>query len=323
MTTLREIAERAGVSIATVSDVLTGKYDSMGPRAQRRAEQIRALARELGYRPNAAARAVRTNRRRTIGVIVEGHPLALETMAGAAERLQENGFLAVVIPHGYQRELTLEDPALREQVTDGFIVVDGAPAKLVHALDELGPVIWVNSAVWRARGCLRRDEHAAGVAATRALVELGYERLHFVKGGGELHFSIKERERGFLEVMAAHELEHSVLEMPQRDDEELVLPRLLPGSALVTSSAYQAGRVLTACAQKRVRPGRDVGLISCDDAGVFNLTWPELARVTFDRHQMGRKAAELVLGALEKGKLPRSRSFQGKVALGPTAPPRR
>lgn len=73
MATLQQIAQQAGVTTATVSNVLSGRVQVQRSDAVKRARRIRRIARQLGYRPNAAARATRTGRTGCIGMLISAN----------------------------------------------------------------------------------------------------------------------------------------------------------------------------------------------------------------------------------------------------------
>lgn len=323
MTTLRDIASQADVSIATVSDVLNGKYAGMGPRAQRRAQQIQAIADQLGYRPDAAARAIKTRRRRTIGVVVQSHGLVLETLLGLSDGLQEAGYLVVNIPFNQTTDRTLESRIFSERVTDGIVVVDGVPDRLVSTLETAGPTVWVNANVWHERGCVRRDEVAAGRAAAEGLAALGYRRIVYVGPQPDAHhFAFADRFAGVREVAQTHKLEVEVAHVGMTatgEEIDALLPSLDPETAVLAADAYQVRRLQNGFMRRRLSPGTDFALACCDDAEDFNLMWPELARVKFDRYLMGRQAAELMLETLQADAACASRRFEGEFMPGDSA----
>src|SRR5882762_8884845 len=92
--TIREVAELAGVSIATVSRVVNG-FHTVDPQM---AERVRAAIASLKYRPNRAARALAGNHSALLGLLVTDiqNPFFMDLMRGVEEVLQQNGYLLVV-----------------------------------------------------------------------------------------------------------------------------------------------------------------------------------------------------------------------------------
>src|SRR3984893_5181618 len=125
---LKELAERLGLSSATVSLVINRSpaAKSIPPSTQ---ERIREAARELNYRPNLMARALRQKRSFTIGVIVpeisEGY--AALVMSGIEDHLLQEGYFYFVVSHRHRKDLIEEYPFLLQQrAVEGIIAVDTA-----------------------------------------------------------------------------------------------------------------------------------------------------------------------------------------------------
>ncbi|MGF1632762.1 MAG: LacI family DNA-binding transcriptional regulator [Phycisphaerae bacterium] len=205
MATLREIAREANVSVGTVSSVLNGKLKENRPSSRSNAARIRAIADELGYRPNAAARAMRSRRTWQIGVLIRNdsddpltHPALFETIMGINQSLEAAGLVVSLIrAHDLSRsERPLKKAsvrpsadagglsasrALREQMLDGMLVLSEIPVELVDPIAAAVPhVVWVESGNWADQGHLRRDERRSGRLCAQNLIKLGYRELVFL-----------------------------------------------------------------------------------------------------------------------------------------------
>src|SRR5438067_13505663 len=136
-TTIREIADLAGVSIATVSRVLNGRGDV----AEDTRELVSRIIRDNGYTANRSARGLSAGRSGLVGVLV---PLVYPAyfsaiLSGAAEALYEQEMRLVLSPtrHEHAREVSLLD-RLMHGVTDGALIVlpDDANEELERLLDQ-------------------------------------------------------------------------------------------------------------------------------------------------------------------------------------------
>ena len=110
--TIREVADAAGVSIATVSRVLNDKPHPVGEATRRR---ILRLAEEMGYRPNQAARSLRTERSATIGIITDNidSPHSTMMIRGIQNRVKESGYICVLISADLPRNSAISAPSCR------------------------------------------------------------------------------------------------------------------------------------------------------------------------------------------------------------------
>ena len=197
---MAHVAARAGVSGQTVSRVVNG---SPHVEEKTRVRVERAMV-ELGYRPHRAARALRTGRTRTIGVVVAtletvGNSRMLEALAEAAS---DRGYaLVVVLARGADAVADAFD-RLRDQGVDGAIVLNEATtlARAVSLPADLRLVV-VDSPP-DARFSIVQTDHAGGArAATAHLIALGRRSVHHLAGPVG-SFAAAERERGWREALA-------------------------------------------------------------------------------------------------------------------------
>jgi DNA-binding LacI/PurR family transcriptional regulator len=332
MATLKEIASRAGVSVYTVSKVLSDQTESARISAAR-AEAVRRIAQEMNFRPNGVARAMRQGRTLQVGVLVPNnpgnrfaHPLAYETILGINEGLQQAGYLvALARIDDVRRGLEEQSRMFKERVLDGMIVLDSMPADVEQRLEEIIPkCVWCDSNMWREHGCIRRDEEQAGRLAGEAAVSLGYRQIAMVTYSPEYrsHFSASERLAGVramveplgrpLEIL----IEPGVADMPRRRQ---LAEQLHPELIVICHSIYQAQALRSMGEEVEKIAGRDYGLICCDDMHQLDRLWPGLSRVTFDRYGMGLEAARMMLKMIASEKTACvSRRLGGELLLGTT-----
>lgn len=336
MATLKDIAEAAEVSVFTVSTVLNGKAKK-ARISEKRAEEILRIADRLNYRPHAAARAMRSQTTRQVGILVPNnpgnrytHPMAYETVLGINEGLQAAGYVATLARiDDVKADLSHASRVFKEHVLDGMIVLDSMPKDVEQQLEELIPLcIWCDSNVWRDERCIRRDERAVGRRIGEAAVDLGYRRVVWVGYPENLatHFSSIERLGGLREALAPAGIDPIIQTEPrlaQTEHLDQTIAQLRGDTCIVTNSLYQARKLRTIAEGLGKCAGHDFGLICCDDAKQLDRMWPGLTRVTFDRYAMGMTAAKMMLNLIEKpdGAVPsvllEDRWQPGNTAWGP------
>ncbi|RMD81235.1 MAG: LacI family transcriptional regulator, partial [Lentisphaerae bacterium] len=211
----KQLAEAAGVSQKTVNLALRGK-PGVNPKTR---ERIIRLARDMGYKPHAAARAMVSAKTSQIGIVLpvsherEFHnPMHFETISGINQRLQLNGYVPCL---ARLDDFTLNSSGvprlLREFTVDGYIVLDDVPDVVACALTDLGlPTIWVDSNHWDEQGCLRRDELSVGKMAAQKAVAAGAGNLIFYQYPQPKaeHFSHAERMSGIETIAIAAQCEY-------------------------------------------------------------------------------------------------------------------
>ncbi len=205
MVTLKDVAEKCGVSVSTVSRAMNGVELINADRA----EEIRAAAREMGYAPNAVARTLKTKRSMTLGVLYEtrfDHPyfsLLFEAVrSGAEKRGYDLLLLSRIRKNG---RLDYSETALSRQM-DGVIIVYADPGAygLHRLLTGNIPVISVDRCDRECRS-VSSDYRQGTRTQVGAAVAKGHRRIAFLHG--QMGYATHERLLGFHEALAENGLE--------------------------------------------------------------------------------------------------------------------
>jgi DNA-binding LacI/PurR family transcriptional regulator len=204
MTTRRvsmaDVAARAGVSGQTVSRVVNAS-PRVDPETRARIEAAMA---ELGYRPHRAARALRTGRTQTIGLVVStlasvGNSRMLQAVADAAAA---RGYALTVVTLGADGDVAAAFGRLVDQGVDGAIVLNEATERVREAdLRAAGLQLVVVDSPRDDRFGVVETDHAVGAGqAVRHLLDLGHRTVHHLAGPAG-SFAAAERERGWREAL--------------------------------------------------------------------------------------------------------------------------
>jgi DNA-binding LacI/PurR family transcriptional regulator len=209
--TIRDVAERAGVSKSLVSLVLRGS-SKVSP--DRRAAVDRAIT-ELGYRPNTAARTLREGRSRAIGVLLNDvrHPWFFDLLDGLISVLEADG-RHVVLSGGGRLDRQMDDSVLRgflELEADGFILAGTqANSPVITEIANIVPTVTVG---WRDIDLPRvdtvaNDDLLGATLATRHLIELGHRKIAHISGrvSGTSNVIGRLRQQGYEDTMRAYGL---------------------------------------------------------------------------------------------------------------------
>lgn len=206
MTTLSQVAQRAGVTSATVSNVLRQR-GKVGADTRAR---VLAAVEELGYRPHLTARALAEGRAPTLALMVSSiaNPFYPEFALAAEQAARQNGRFLIVCNTNDDQDI---GRAYLEQIagtlSDGVLVMN---ANLrfddLHMTEKRGaPVVlcmWEKPHEPPGLPCIAVDFHLAGAIAARHLIELGHRRIGVIVGGGVSGVHA-ERQRGFVAELAA------------------------------------------------------------------------------------------------------------------------
>ena len=304
--TLREVAQRAGVSPTTASFVLAGREDMRISEDARL--RVRRAAAELDYRPNLTARSLRTRVTRTIALVSD--TIATGQYGGAmvygalTAALEDEHLLFVTETEGDpQVEARLVEDLLGRQV-DGFIYAAtySRQVRLPKALRG-HPVVLLNCTTGdRDVPAVLPDERAAGRSAARVLLDAGHRDGIAVLGETPSGlYAARERMAGIEEELAAGGAAiGTVLECswwPEAGYEAVrytlargELPRaLICLNDRVAFGAYQA------LAEHGAEVPRDVSVVSFDDSDLAGWLRPALTSVALPHYEMGRRATRILL----------------------------
>ncbi|MEU1056718.1 LacI family DNA-binding transcriptional regulator [Streptomyces sp. NPDC005876] len=302
--TIRDVADRAGVSKSLVSLVLRG---SGRVGADKRQAVLRAV-RELGYRPNAAARSLSEQRTRTVGVLLNDlrNPWFVDLLDGLNSLLHHHGLYMLLADARLNRR-TGQDPAgpLTDLGVDGLVVVGTLPDPAA-----LGPVAarvpvvvaGAREAVPPGVDVIAGDDERGARLATEHLIGLGHRHIAHIAGYGEVGAL---RRRGFESAMAAHGLAGRAVVEPSDMTEEgghRAAVRLLAGpdrpTAVFAVNDIACVGVLSAADGLGLRVPRDLSVVGYDNTGIARLRHLWLTTVDHAGHEIGRRAARCLLDRL-------------------------
>ncbi|MFG2865715.1 LacI family DNA-binding transcriptional regulator [Streptomyces sioyaensis] len=339
MTTMADVARRAGVSVATVSHVLNG---TRPVRPDTRTAVLGAID-ALGYTHNTLARSLVTSRTRSIGLAVSAisNPYFTEILQGVEAGALKAGYsLLLADPHDDPRHERKVVQLLHERRVDGMIVAPSAePAEMVEYLARREvPTVFLDRLVG--------DDHdqvcAESTGPVRQLVEhladLGHTRIGLVAGLPGLS-TTTERVQGYREGLRARGLPFAPELLAGGNSEAAgahdatrqLLAAADPPTALVTANNAMTIGALRALRELGLEVPRDIALACFDDFSWADLFTPRLTVIAQPSKEIGAAAVRLLLERLEQpDRAPRTvrlpcafvhRTSCGCAEPAPAAPP--
>jgi len=309
--TIREVAERVGVHPSTVSRVLNPA--TRGRITPEIVARVTAAADELGYRPNQAARGLRTNRTSTIGVLIPDitNPLFPPIIRGIEDGLGAQGYTAILgnTDNIGSRE-TEAVATMRARQVDGLILAtarrdDPIVARCVK--DGL-PVVLVNRSADADGVSSIVNDDALGIAlAVRHLKGLGHTKIAHIAGPRALSTGEARRE-GFLSVMAAEGLgadEDLIAETGAFSEDEglRAAAALIAGAkdftAIVAANDLLALGAYEAIADAGLSCPGDISVTGFNDMPFVDRLTPPLTTVRIPHYDLGREAARRLIELIE------------------------
>jgi LacI family transcriptional regulator len=308
--TIREIAELAGVSIATVSRVVNGRDDV----SEETREVVQRIVRERGYSANRSARGLSAGRTGFIGVTVPmvNPPYFSEILGGAAEALDELDMRIVLCPTGHEhdREVSLLE-RLMHGTTDGALLILPEETN-----DELEVLVNHGYRFVVVDPMVRLNQRIPGVSAANAagahqamkhLIDLGHREIGAITGPrGWL--ATEERLRGYHAALAAQ----GIMPLPELEveaDFQIVggaeaAGRLFdlpsgPPTAIFAFNDNLAIGAMRAARERGLRVPEDVSIVGFDDTESSEIVTPGLTTIRQPLAEMGRMAVSLLARALD------------------------
>ncbi|RBP98691.1 LacI family transcriptional regulator [Bifidobacterium aemilianum] len=298
MTTMKQIAEMAGVSVSTVSLVINKRDKGrVNPGLARR---VRKTADALGYHPNPLARSLRTSRTRILGFISEEiatTPYAGNIIRGAQDAASATGYMMLTVNTDgtSKKDEEQEVATLKRYGVDGFLYakmynrlaqvpdcLQDQPLVLVDATDESGSVPSISP-----------DEFHIGYDATRHLIEAGCERIAYIGAAETLlaqgirlqgyRAALEESGRTFVQDLVAN----VGFNQPALDQVGALFDSQHPDGFFCFNDA-RAWHVYEAAARRGLTVGRDISVVGVDNHRLVAETIsPRLTTIELPHYEIG------------------------------------
>jgi len=310
MVTIRDVAEKAGVSVATVSHVINGTR-KVAPETEAR---VRRAMEELGYQPNAIAQSLRKRTTYAIGILVSDitNPFFATLVRGAEDAALEAGYSVIVCNSD-------EDPqkedmyirALWRRRIDGMLIAptrDGTSPAIQELAQRKLPFVFVDR---KAKGieadAVLSDNVGGAYLATKHLIERGHKRIGIILGipGAT---TTEERLLGYRQALEEASLPFS---------EELVVwggyrmeggrkacAKLLslmdPPTAIFSTNNLMTLGVLQELFHRGIKIPEKIAVVGFDDLEWAEIVHPPLTVVAQRPYEIGYQAFKLLLGRLNR-----------------------
>ncbi len=304
--TIKDVAEKAGVSTATASRVLSG-HPSTSPAARSAVEQAVA---ELGFRPNAQARSLRKTTTQTLGLLLPDirNPFFADLAHAVEQRARDFGYLTLFgnANESSEQQDRYFDVMLSQRV-DGLIAApQGGSASLAGILESKVPTVFVDRVIEGADVPSISPDNRSGIReAVDHLTGLGHRRIGYIAGPQSTSTG-RERLQSYQEAISespaddAGELiyigdfqaasgaagAHALLDLPDA-----------PTAILAADSLMSIGAI-GVCNERGLSIGTDVAFVGYDDIEAFTLLNPALTVIAHDVDAMGRGAVEMLVDVI-------------------------
>lgn len=303
--TIWDVAEAAGVSVSTVSRVLSG---SVNVTAEKRAAVVAAVE-QFHFRPNVAAQGLARGRSRALGVLAQliASPFYAPILAGIVDGVRDSGYQAIFASGSVPEEADQAVEMFLERRVDALIVVGGRAAdeQLLAIAEKLPLVMIGRSLAGREDRCIHVRNLEGARDAMRHLLRLGHTRIAHITGIPS-HPDAVERREGYAQALQEAGLSVDPRLVVTGDFEEksgfdgvqALLARGARFSAIFVANDQMAYGALLALYRRGLRVPEDVSIVGFDDQRGAAYTTPPLTTVRQPAFEMGRAAASALLRSL-------------------------
>lgn len=307
--TIRDVAARAGVSVATVSKVINNRYGVASDTTAR----VQAVIEELGYEASLVAQSLRNHRTNVIGILVADlEPFSTELLKGVADAIRYSGFeLVVYSAGGHARDRVGWERRYLSRLSGTLI--DGAVLVTPTVVDVNygAPIVAIDPHTGQSGlPTVVSDNLRGAQLATGHLLSLGHRRIAMLTGRPDLE-SAQLRERGYREALRAAgvSVDESLIRLGAYDSEvSLEQARLLltapdPPTAVFAANDMSAIATIEVATELGLRVPADLSVVGFDNIPESTLCAPPLTTVEQPIRKMGERSIELLLSLIRGEKL--------------------
>lgn len=318
--TQKDIAEKLGVSVATVSRALGGYSDI----AQDTQERVKKTAREMGYHPNIAARRLQKQQTDTIGYIIPTHgprfsdPFFTELLTGIGNEAAEQDYdLLVSTRAPGNGEMEIYQRMVREQRVDGLLIVRTRrnDQRIHYLLEEKFPfVAFGRSDTSVEYPYLDVDSQLGIYQITQHLVGLGHSKLAYISAPETLQFA-QHRLAGYKQALIENNIPYNNKlifygELTESSGYTLgreILTKHENVTAIIASNDLMALGTMNAVRELGYEIGEDIAITGFDDVPLASHAHPPLTTVGQPIYDIGRQVCRMLIQTINNEPLENDR----------------
>lgn len=325
MTTIRDVAHQAGVSVTTVSHVINETRFVSDELRQR----VLAAMADLDYQPNALARSLRRKQTHTLGMILpdSANPFFAEVAHSIERASFARGYNAILCNSGgdLDKELVYANVLMEKQVDGIIFVAAGLSTEHIQAIlaREVPLVVVDRDLPGIEVDAVLCDNLGGGYAATQHLIQLGHRRIGCITGPSDVTPSA-ERVMGYRRALAekGQPVDETLI---QRGDFQfasgatamhyfLSLPE--PPTAVFACNDLMAIGAISAATELRRRVPDDLAVVGFDDVALASFSNPPLTTIAQPKQEMGELAIDLLLArAADRAAPPQRRLLPARLVV--------
>ena len=327
---LKDIAEKVGVSIALVSYVLNNKKE--GRIGKDVAEKIRLTAKKMNYRPNLIAKSLKSNRTHTIGLIVAdiANPFSANLARIIEDEAEKRGYIVIFGSSDEQaaKSEKLIDVFLDRQV-DGFIIAPAAHSEkqIEDLLKKEVPLVLIDRYFPALKvSYVGIDNYKASLEGVTHLINTGCQRIGIITFKTSL-LHLKDRKRGYKAALkkggiavSNNWIQEVPIEITTQQDIEGAIQQLLHPSVNVDAILFASNKISTFGLKYlntlKLKIPQDLSILSFDQSDAAEVFYAPLTHIHQPLQEIGEQAIELLVHSLNGSKKVTGIQLDATLVLG-------
>lgn len=301
MSTLKDVAKRAGVTVTTVSRVINNR----GYISDKTRKKVYDVMREIGYQPNEVARSLSKQYTNMIGVIVPHimHPYFAKLISGIeAAAAAENCKIIICNSRQDENYERRSIEMFRGNQVCGIILCSGS-VSMNEMMNPDIPIVTVECGKDQGDCRIQCDNYQGGILAAEHLVKCGCKEIIHFSGTEKEEMPADRRCLGFREVCEKYHIIHHEIETSEKSYYNMeyteyitkILQKYPETDGIFASSDLIAAQAIQACSELGKKVPDDICIVGFDDVNLASLVTPALSTVRQPVWEMARMAVEAVI----------------------------
>ncbi|WP_434630731.1 LacI family DNA-binding transcriptional regulator [Thermoanaerobacterium thermosaccharolyticum] len=305
MATIRDVAEKAGVTVTTVSRVLNNR----GYISEKTRKKVYEAMKELNYQPNELARSLYRRKSYLIGLLIPSvsHPFFAELTSYIEYYAYQNDYKILLCNslQDVEKEKDYINMLKRHQV-DG-IIIGSHTLKTEQYLNVNLPIVAIDRYFSEKIPYVASDNYNGGVLATKLLIQNGCRKIAHISGPLILNTPANNRRKAFMDVVKEHNIENVVVETKlnvfDTDEYKKLIIKLFTDhpdiDGVFASSDLIAATIINAAREIGKEVPKDLKIVGYDDISIAKTIVPPLTTIRQPIEEMAKKTIEIILDQID------------------------
>lgn len=308
MSTLKDVAERAGVTVTTVSRMINNR----GYVSEKTKNKIRQAMKELNYRPNEFARALSLQRSSFIGLIVpSASNMFFCKMTDSVEHhVSKHGYKLLLCTSNLEPKKEFEYFDMLSANKVAGVIIASHTQDIDKNISIDAPIISLVRIISPQIPSICSDNYQGGILAAEHLISKGCKNLAHISGSLDLNMDANKRYFGFKEVCEKKGIPHIVIDATEEQFQSMrydsIINMLLDThpdvDGIFTSNDIIAAKVITICNRRGIKIPEQIKVVGYDDIDLCTIYNPSITTIRQSVNEICQYAVESIISKAEKNK---------------------